>query len=295
MDTQLELRHLRYFVAVAEELHFGRAARRLHMAQPPLSQQIRKLEQLVGSPLLVRTSRRVALTPAGETFLERSRHVLRQVGADIEEAARIGRGEEGRLDVGFITSAIPLGITERIRTFRQRYPAVHVQLHEGYTSQILARVLDRDIDMGIVRDTEPHPALATTTLATERFVAVLPLGHPATAEASIDAGVLRDEPFVFYPRGAGERAYMLNLEACRDAGYEPRVVQEGTSWVTLLHLVGAGLGVTIAPESATIGAPASVRVIELRGATSTSDVQLIHRVEDARAMLGNFLRAGAEP
>jgi DNA-binding transcriptional LysR family regulator len=269
MDHVLELRHLRYFVAVAEELHFGRAARRLHMAQPPLSQQIRRLEQLVGSPLLTRTSRRVA---------------------DLDEAGRIGRGEEGRLDVGFISSAIPLGITERIRAFRQRYPAVHVQLHEGFTTQIVARVFARDIDMGIVRDITPDPGLEITTLATEGFVAVLPAGHPLAGRAELDAALLRDEPFVFYPRSAGEQAYLRNLEPCRVAGYEPRVVQEGTSWVTLLHLVGAGLGVTIAPRSATVNAPGTVRVLELCSSPSRSEVQIIRRAGETRAIIGNFLR-----
>jgi DNA-binding transcriptional LysR family regulator len=290
MDHVLELRHLRYFVAVAEELHFGRAARRLHMAQPPLSQQIRRLEQLVGSPLLTRTSRRVALTPAGRTFLERSRRLLAQAQADLEEAGRIGRGEEGRLDVGFISSAIPLGITERIRAFRQRYPAVHVQLHEGFTTQIVARVFARDIDMGIVRDITPDPGLEITTLATEGFVAVLPAGHPLAGRAELDAALLRDEPFVFYPRSAGEQAYLRNLEPCRVAGYEPRVVQEGTSWVTLLHLVGAGLGVTIAPRSATVNAPGTVRVLELCSSPSRSEVQIIRRAGETRAIIGNFLR-----
>jgi DNA-binding transcriptional LysR family regulator len=239
MPAQLELRHLRYFVVVAEELHFGRAAARLHMAQPPLSQQIRRLEELIGTPLFDRTSRRVSLTAAGAAFLDRSRRLLAQAENDLDEAARIGRGEEGRLDIGFISSAIPLGITDRIHAFRTRYPAVHVQLHEGFTALILGRLLGREIDLGVVRDSEPHPGLTTSLLATEPFVAVVPADHPAAAQATLDAGMLRHDPFVFYPRAAGERAFLRNLEPCRDAGYNPRVVQEASSWVTILHLVGA--------------------------------------------------------
>jgi DNA-binding transcriptional LysR family regulator len=291
MDRELELRHVRYFVAVAEELHFGRAARRLHMAQPPLSQQIRKLEQLIGTPLLVRTSRRVSLTAAGETFLDRGRRLLAQSQHAVDEAGRIGRGEQGRLDVGYISSAMRLGITERVRAFRLDFPSVHLQLHEGYTSQIRGRVLARDVDMGIVRDTEADPALEILTLATEPFVAVVPAGHAHAHETTLHAGVLRDDPFVFYPRTAGERAFSRNLEPCRDAGYEPRVVQEASNWVTLLHLVGAGLGVTLAPQSATEQPPENVRVIPLRDATSTSEVQLIRRAGDTRAVLDNFAYA----
>jgi len=290
MTANLELRHLRYFVAVAEELHFGRAAERLHMAQPPLSQQVRRLEELIGTALFDRTSRRVALTEAGTAFLERSRRILDQVSADVDEAARIGRGQQGRLDIGFITSAIPLGITERIHACRSLYPAVQVQLHEGYTSLILDRLLAREIDMGVVRDSEPDPALTTTALATEPFVAVVPVEHPAAGQTVLDAGLLRDDPFVFYPRAAGERAYLRNLEPCRQAGYEPRVVQEASSWVTILHLIGAGLGVSIAPASATLTVPAGVRIIPLAGTHPRSEVQLVRRADDTRAVLTNFLR-----
>jgi DNA-binding transcriptional LysR family regulator len=289
MVAQLELRHLRYFVAVAEELHFGRAAVRLHMAQPPLSQQVRRLEELVGTALFDRTSRRVALTAAGEAFLDRSRKLLAQADADIDEAARIGRGELGRLDIGFISSAIPLGITERIHAYRSLYPAVQLRLHEGYTALILERLLAGEIDMGVVRDSEPHPALSTTTLATEPFVAVLPVDHPAVGAATLEAGRLREDPFVFYPRSAGERAYLRNLDACRTARFEPRIVQEASSWVTILHLVEAGLGVSIAPASATVTTPAGVRAIPLAGEHPRSEVQLVQRADDNRAILANFL------
>jgi len=290
MDTRLELRHLRYFVAVAEELHFGRAAQRLHMAQPPLSQQIRKLEELVGTELFHRTSRSVVLTPAGRVFLDRGRRLLRQLHADVEEAARIGRGESGRLDVGFISSAIPLGITDLIQAFRTRFPDVYVQIHEGFTSHVVARVLSRDIDLGVVRDAEPHPAISATPLTSEGFVAVVPLDHPCAGLGTIDAGRLRDDPFVFFPRAAGERAFRRNLQPCSDAGYEPRITQEASHWVTILHLVDAGLGVTIAPESATINVPPNVRVLQLTGTSATSEVQFVRRLDDTRAMLDNLMR-----
>jgi DNA-binding transcriptional LysR family regulator len=289
MAAQLELRHLRYFVAVAEELHFARAAARLHMAQPPLSQQVRRLEELIGTALFDRTSRRVTLTAAGEAFLDRSRTLLAQADADIDEAARIGRGELGRLDIGFISSAIPLGLTERIHAYRLRYPAVQLRLHEGFTSLILDRLLAGTVDMGVVRDSEPHPALSITTLATEPFVAVLPVDHPAAGAATLDVSLLRDDPFVFYPRAAGERAHARNLDACRAAGFEPRIVQEASSWVTILHLVEAGLGVSIAPASAAVTTPAGVRTIPLAGSHPRSEVQLVQRTDDTRAILANFL------
>jgi len=284
---ELELRHLRYFVAVADELHFSRAAQRLHMAQPPLSQQIRRLEGIVGSQLLVRTSRSVALTPAGRAFLERARRLLAQADESIEEAGRIGRGEMGMLDLGFVSSAITLGVPERIQTFHERFPAVHTRLHEGQTSQILGRLLRSEIDLGIVRDAAPHAELNNMTLATEGFVAVLPRHHVHGPRKRLDAGTLRDERFVFYPRTAGELAYRRNLQPCLDAGFEPRIVQEASNWVTIFHLVGAGVGVTIAPASAADIRPDTVVSIPLTS-PARSEVQLVTRVHDDRAVIHNF-------
>jgi DNA-binding transcriptional LysR family regulator len=287
MAMDLELRHLRYFVAVAEERHFSRAAQRLHMAQPPLSQQIRRLEAIVGSRLLVRTSRSVALTPAGAAFLERAGRLLAQADESIEEAARIGRGELGTLDVGFVSSAITLGVPERIQAFRERFPDVHTRLHEGQTSQIIARLTRGEVDLAIVRDAEPSADLTNVTLATEGFVAVLPRSHVHADRRRLSAKALRDEPFVLYPRSAGELAHRRNLLACVDAGYEPRIVQEATNWVTVFHLVGAGVGITIAPASAAEIRPTTVATIPLTS-RARSEVQLVTRADDDRMVLRNF-------
>lgn len=288
MDNHVEFRQLRYFVAVAEELHFGRAAARLHMAQPPLSQQIQKLELLIGAKLLDRTSRVVSLTAAGEAFLSRARRLLSQSEADIDEAARIGRGHAGRLDVGFVSSALVLGVVDRIHKFHIAYPDVVVQLSEEFTSLLCARVLDARLDVAFVRDAEPQATLKATTLFTEDFVAVVPLSHPDAGKRVIQASALRDDPFVFYPRSAGALAVRRNLQPCHDVGYEPRVVQEASNWATIVHLVGAGLGVTIAPRSASVSAPANVHVARL-DTSATSDVQLISRLADTRPVVRNFL------
>ncbi|WP_445148623.1 LysR substrate-binding domain-containing protein [Baekduia sp. Peel2402] len=286
----LELRHLRYFVAVAEELHFGRAARRLHMAQPPLSQQIRRLEEIVGAPLLARTSRSVALTPAGAAFLERARRLLAAAAEGVDEAARIGRGEAGTLDVGFVSSAITLGVPERLQWFRARFPEVHTRLHEGQTSQITARLERGEVDLGIVRDAEDRAGVFdTTVIATEGFVAVLPVGHRLATRRRLDVRALRDEPFVFYPVSAGPLAYRRNLlEPCHAAGFEPRIVQEGSSWVTIFHLVGVGVGVTIAPASAAEIRPATVVAVPL-STRARSEVQVVVRTGDDRPVVARFL------
>jgi DNA-binding transcriptional LysR family regulator len=284
---ELELRHLRYFVAVAEELHFGRAAARLHMAQPPLSQQIRRLEAIVGGPLLARTSRSVALTPAGEAFLERARRILASARESVDAAARIHRGEAGSLDVGFVSSAITLGVPARIQAFRSAYPDVTLQLHEGQTAITVQRLLEGTIDVGVVRDAEPRPGVEIATLATEGLVAVVPLTHPRARARRITGAALRGDPFVFYPRSAGELAYQRNLQPCFDAGYEPNIVQEGAHWLTLFHLVGAGTGVTIAPASAAETAPPTVARVPLTTPARTH-VQFVTRSGEDRAIVRNF-------
>ena len=151
MDRDIELRHLRYFVAVAEELHFGRAAERLHLAQPPLSQQIRKLEELLGYPLFIRTSRSVSLTTAGEALLQRARRTLRNVQRDIDETRSIGRGDVGSLHIGFIGSAMLTTLPGIFRAYREAYPQVQLHLHESFTSLVTEGLENGTLDAGILR------------------------------------------------------------------------------------------------------------------------------------------------
>ena len=287
MDREPELRHLRYFIAVAEELHFGRAAQRLHLAQPPLSQQIRQLEAMIGTPLFVRTSRSVALTAAGQAFLDRSRRILASLGDDVIEARRIGGGEQGRFDIGFVSSAILLGLPAQVRRFQQRYPGAQIRLHEGYTARITEQLRKGEIDLAVVRDAEPQEVFRATDFATEKFVAVVPVDHPRAQDTTLDPAALRDDPFVFFPRAAGELAYQRNLQPCVDAGFIPRIVQEASHWHTILHLVAAGLGVSIAPASAVSAVGGAVRVLPL-STDVTSTVQILRRVDDDRGTTNNF-------
>jgi DNA-binding transcriptional LysR family regulator len=185
MDRDLELRHLRYFVAVAEELHFGRAARRLHLAQPPLSQQIRKLEEILGYPLFVRTSRSVKLTTAGEAFLQSAHRTLSKVQRDVDDARSIGRGEVGSLHVGFIGSAMLTGLPGVLRAYRETYPRVRLHLHESFTARVIEGLQDGTLDAGILRDGDSVEGLTVTTIFSEPFVVVLPVTHPRARQKSI--------------------------------------------------------------------------------------------------------------
>jgi DNA-binding transcriptional LysR family regulator len=289
MDSSIELRHFRYFVAVAEELHFGRAARRLHISQPPLSQQIRQFEELIGHPLLVRTSRAVRLTAAGSAMLERARRTLERVKEDLEFVRRVGRGETGSLRVGFIGSGMLTQLPALLREYRQLYPKVELRLREFYTSGLIEALLDGSVDVGFLRDGGAADDLGLETLLEEKFIAVVPRNHYLAQQRLIRVAQFKDEAFVFYSRSAGETAWQRTMKLCQEQGFEARVVQEAPHWVTILSLVGAGLGVTIAPECIRKIAPDSVLCRPLSG-RHTTVVELAYRKEEHSPVAREFCR-----
>jgi DNA-binding transcriptional LysR family regulator len=284
----VELRHLRYFVAVAEELHFGRAAARLHMAQPPLSQAIRRLEDAIGCALLTRTSRSVRLTPAGVAFLDRARRTLRTVEEDIHEARSIGRGQTGRLNVGFVGSGMLTTLPEIFSRYVAAYPGVQLQLHESFTARVIDGLLAGDVDAGIVRDAEPVQGLVATPMLSEPFIAVLPSDHPNAGDVSMSVAGLADTPFVYPPRQAGPRAYEKPLALCEEHGFRPRIAHEASHWLTILRLVGAGMGVSIAPACVRHIATADVACVSLREAPVVSELEFVHRDGEHRPMVHAF-------
>jgi DNA-binding transcriptional LysR family regulator len=288
MDRDIELRHLRYFVAVAEELHFGRAANRLHLAQPPLSQQIRKLEEILGHALFLRTTRAVKLTSAGQIFLDRARRTLQNVQEDLDEARSVGRGEVGFLRVGFIGSSMLTPLPAMLGRYRKQYPEVNLQLHETYTSLVVQGLIKGTLDAGFLRDGGPTDGLHVEALFTEPFVAVLPVDHPLATRSTITAGDLRNEPFVFFSPAAGKLAYDKPMSLCEAHGFRPRVVQEAPQWLTIMRLVGAGLGVSIAPVCVHQLAAPNVVCIRLRGTHVLSNVELAYRIGEDRAIVQFF-------
>ena len=290
MDQDIELRHLRYFVAVAEELHFGRAAERLHLAQPPLSQQIRKLEELLGCALFLRTSRSVRLTSAGTALLERARRTLRNMQRDLEETRSVGRGDVGSLHVGFVGSGMLTTLPAIFRTYREAHPRIQLHLHESFTSHVIEGMENGTLDAGILRDGDPVDGLTVQTLYSEPFVAVVPAAHPHARRRSISLAMLRDEPFVYYPRSAGARAFEKPMLLCEAHGFRPRVVQEASHWLTILSLIGAGLGVSIAPACVRriVTASSEIVCLPLRGETAVSTIELALLEGDARPIVQRF-------
>ena len=242
----MDLRQLRYFVAVAEELHFGRAAARVGIAQPPLTQQIHKLESTLGCQLLVR-GRRTVLTEAGSTLLTEARRILEQAERAAELTRRAARGEQGQLVVGAPPSVMLSALPAVIRKYRRHYPGVQFTLRELSTSAIENALRSGEIDVGFLRETRPGPPLASQVIFEEPVVAVLPASHALAARKSLAPGALRGEPFLFFPRRLGPAFYDKLISFCSQAGFVPDVVQEATQWQSVVCLVEAGMGVSLAP------------------------------------------------
>ncbi|MFE6775992.1 LysR family transcriptional regulator [Streptomyces sp. NPDC057702] len=258
---ELPLPQLYAFTVLAEELHFGRAAARLGIAQPPLSQQIRRLEERVGYPLFRREPGRVALTPAGGELLPAARHALAELGAGLAAARAAGGGQAGRLRIGFAASLALTVLPGLLRTFRERFPAVRLDIREMTSAPQLTALREGSIDVGLLReppeDAPEGAGLRFRTVVDERFVAVLPAAHPLAAGRVVPLARLADEPFVLLPRAAGPRFHDRIVAVCQGAGFTPRVAQHAVEWQTVCALVETGLGVSLAP--------ASVRRLRLRG------------------------------
>jgi len=251
----MELRHLRSFRAVAEELHFGRAAAKLHIAQPPLSQQIRALEKDLGVTLFARSTRRVELTPAGEDYLKRVVTILGDVDHAADRARRIAAGFEGRLVVGCVGSATYTILPRFVRALRDELPYVEVSIRgEMLAPAQLEALADRQIDLALLRRTVPCWGVNFETLRRDRLIVALPQGHSFAGRDHLELADLSDQDFIAHA-GAG-RSVMSGIVTtiCAAAGFGPRIRHEVSETSTLVTLVAAGLGIAIVPEpTAAIG------------------------------------------
>ena len=245
----MELRHLRYFRTVASELHFGRAAEKLHIAQPPLSHQIRQLETELGFELFNRTKRSVALTPAGHVFLTQVDRIFQQLEQAIEIGRKTSRGELGQISIGFVGSATYNILPSILQQFRDRYPQVHIELHELTTDRQLIWLHEGRIDIGLMRPPIIEPDVSSQVIFQESLVVALPVTHQLATMATIDLASLATEPFILFPRQLAPGLYDPIITICQAAGFSPLVVQECIQMQTIVSLVSANMGVSILPES----------------------------------------------
>jgi DNA-binding transcriptional LysR family regulator len=285
----MELRHLRYFVAVAEELHFGRAASRLHLAQPSLSRQVRDLERELGVPLLSRAHRRVALTTAGEAFLEGARLTLARAAEAAEEARRAHRGEVGRLRMGFVQSATFQALPRLLGTFRAAWPEVALELRAMTTLEQVAALRDRRIQLGLLRLPIDGRGIAMQVVSRDPLLVALPGDHRLAPSQRVPLAALAAEPFILYARSEGPGVRDAIVGVCLAAGFSPRVVQEASDTQTIVALVGAGLGISLlispvppAPDGAVVYRP-------LQEDLPPWELALAWRPDDQSAVLQRFL------
>ncbi len=291
----LELRHLRYFLAVADTLHFGRAAERLGMSQPPLSQQIRQLETLLGAQLFVRSHRRVQLTPAGEVLLEQARDILQRVDKAVDTVQRAQRGESGELRIG-LTRATPLSpqIPRAIFSYRQQHPQVQMQLREMNSLRQIEALLADELDVGIIRKRMLPDELVAQHLFDDPLALVVHASHPALrgkapASARLSLKQFALDPFVGFSRDSGAGIHDHVITLCRNAGFSPRIVQEAGESSTLISLVAAGLGVCVLPSSCGHIQVEGACFVELADRGAASEIQLAWRREAVTPLLRQFI------
>ncbi len=285
----MEFRQLRYFIAVAEELHFRRAAERLHMSQPPLSQQIRALEDELGFALLTRTRRLVQLTAAGDAFLRDARAILGELDGAVATARRIDAGQTGRLRIGFVGSALLSIVPGTVERFRAERPGVAIELRERSTVDQLRAVSAGVVDVGLVRPPiEDDGELRAETVLRERTVAALPAGHELAALSRVSLRRLAAEPLVLFPRDQAPGYHDLLIGALADAGAGPRVIQYAPEMLTIIGLVAAGTGVSLVPASVGRLALDGVAYRPVSGAPR-SELVAITRVGDDSALVRAFV------
>jgi DNA-binding transcriptional LysR family regulator len=284
----MELRHVRYFVAVAEDLHFGRAAERLHIAQPPLSRQIMQLEQEMKVQLLERNKRTVRLTPAGEAFLDKARDLLARADDAVLAAQRVASGHAGSLTVAFVGSAMFSILPDILRAFRSRYPDVDLHLNEMTTGQQVTALHDARTQVAFVRPGVVHPDIVSDVVLREDLVAALPESHRLADRNEIRLGELSAEPFILFSRQVRPSFGDQILSLCISAGFTPIAVQEALEMQTALGLVAGGLGVAVVPESVRRIAWPGVKLVRFPSPVPQTELSIAYRVDETSPILPRF-------
>jgi DNA-binding transcriptional LysR family regulator len=287
----MELRHLRYFFAVAEELNFTRAAKRLGISQPPLSMQIRQLEKEMGTPLFHRRARGIELTSTGKLLLEEARLILKHVDRAKTDVRRRGRGETGQINLGSVggTYFHPL-IPAIIREYRMHFPDVVLFPQASSTSLLVARLRCGQVDIAFIRPPlSDDEGVVIEPLVDEPAVMVLPAGHPLSRSISAPLGAFAKETFVLFPRELNPGNYDSFIAACHRAGFSPKLGQEAPQIVSTIPLVAAGLGVSIVPRSTSRILADSVIYLPIEGDAPRALIGLAHRRDDPSPAVRNFI------
>jgi DNA-binding transcriptional LysR family regulator len=287
----VELRQLRYFIAVAEAGNFSRAATRLHVSQPPLSTQIKSLEDELGVRLFERNNRGARLTVAGAAFLEEARVVLARLEHAKKKALSADRGDTGLLSIGFVSIADYGVLPPALKTFRASFPLVEVQLHELTTDAQIRELRAGRLDIGIGLAPVVEPDLRFERLLREELVLAAPSGHPSLKNHRVDLGTLALESFIVPPRDIAPGLYDLVISQCSSCGFAPRITQHARQMQTVVGLVANGMGVALVPPSVRNLGRRGVQYRRLRGKAPSIEVGILRLRDTDSALAGRFVAA----
>lgn len=285
----MELHDLRYFVAVAEDLHFGRAAERLHMTQPVLSRQIQALEAELDVRLFQRTKRSVKLTIAGQTLFEEAKQILCHTEQAIQTTRRVARGEVGQLRLSFTASALRSFLPEMVRVFRDRYPGVQLIMNEHCTNDQVAALQNHQTDVGFLYLPVNEKWLTLKPIAEEIWLVALPKKHPLANQKQLTLSALAREAFILHPRQEGPAFYSQIVRLCEHAGFYPNVVQEVETSQTRVGLVAAGMGITFVPEHLQTVGDTEVIYRRLSGSAPKLELAIAYRRDNFSPVVQQFL------
>lgn len=290
----MEIRQLKYFIMVAEELHFGRAARKLNISQPPLSRQIAQLETEMGVQLLKRTNRFVELTEAGKSFLEDAHSILHSLDRACNRARKIHEGEAGQLVIG-IAGSWSSALLRFLRYYRTKFPEIEVLIHQMSTMEQLRAFEEKRIHFGILCPPIDSQALHLRVIHSVPFYVALPSSHPLAGEtAPIQLKALKKDPFIMSPRNIGPGYYDTIISICRNAGFSPRIAQEAEGLFTILTLVAAGIGVSLVSELALEHPKEGVVFRALEEEDTKMELTLAWRKDESSPIVEQFLQSFEE-
>jgi DNA-binding transcriptional LysR family regulator len=285
----VELRHLRYFVALAEDLHFGRAARRLNIVQPALSKQIVALERELRVSLFIRTKREVRLTEAGQALYAEARDILQRAEHATDTAKLTAAGGVGSLAIGFIGPAMWNILPSLLREHRSRFPGMHFRLYEMTSGPIIQQVRDGILDAGFIRPFGHDEALEIRTVWSEPFAIAVPEDHPLAREEVVDLATAADETFVLVSRAQSPGLFDQCLALCQSYGFSPPVIEEGNTGGAMFGMVAAGLGVTVVPESAALVPWPGLAFRPLTKREPRLELAVVYRRNNSSTALASFL------
>jgi DNA-binding transcriptional LysR family regulator len=291
----MEFRHLKYFVVLAEELHFGRAAKRLAISQPPLSLNIQQLEASLGASLFERNSKSVKLTPAGIAFRDVALRLLAEAEEGKEKVRQIAKGAGSRVRIGMVGSMLFRELPERLTAFQKLHPRVDIVLSEGNSSEQVDALIRGQIDLAFVHTARMPRELSKALYASEPFVWCLPSNHRAAAKKAIDLGLLSDEPLVMFSRGASPDYYQRILALCEEQGLQPTVRHEVRHWLSVVSLVSKGMGIALVPSALAGAGISGVKFVPVGASRYRSEVYAVWDERQMPAVLPTLIQALNKP